>query len=276
MKHFLTILLLAACAATGYGQTVKSLGYNTGNGEVVAATNVVWTNSFSFSTNTVAAQVRTNLGLGFSALTNTNAANFRTAIGLGDGDEVTFMGITLFDAGDQFAIGTDPSFNRDQLGLGLPALTNTNNADFRDAIELGATNNVTFSNVAASGTLTATGAVTLVTNLNVGGAIAVTNAAETRTNLGLPWEGLTGTNSSDFLVELRIIEDINSTNLVSVTAANHLYDETGEQPSLRGDDGEFFTAASFVTTNAPADTTNATRWLILKEGTNSYRIPLFQ
>ena len=84
MKHLFSIvaalLLLAAPAAA---QTIKSLGFNTTNGNIVAATNVVWTNAFNFSTNTVAAQVRTNLGLGWSALTNTNAANFRTDIGLG-------------------------------------------------------------------------------------------------------------------------------------------------------------------------------------------------
>ena len=76
MKHLFsivaTLLLLAAPAAA---QTIKSLGYNATNGQIVAATNTVWTNSFSFSSNTVAAQVRTNLSLGWSALTNTNTAN---------------------------------------------------------------------------------------------------------------------------------------------------------------------------------------------------------
>jgi hypothetical protein len=83
MKTLLAILLATLCAATSYGQTMKALSYNTTNGQVVAATNVVWTNAFSFSTNTVAAQVRTNLSLGSTWLTNTNVTNFRTAIGLG-------------------------------------------------------------------------------------------------------------------------------------------------------------------------------------------------
>jgi hypothetical protein len=83
MKTFFAILLAALLAATSYGQTIKSLGYNTTNGQIVAATNVVWTNAFSFSTNTVAAQVRTNLGLGWSALTNSNSAGFRRALGYG-------------------------------------------------------------------------------------------------------------------------------------------------------------------------------------------------
>jgi hypothetical protein len=75
--------------------------------------------------------------------------------------------------------------SRTNLGIGATWLTNTNVTNFRTAIGLGVTNNVTFSNVVASGTLTSTGVVTAITNLNVGGAIAVTNAALTRTNLGL-------------------------------------------------------------------------------------------
>jgi len=102
------------------------------------------------------------------------------------------------------------------------------------------------------------------------------NDSATRTNLGLPWTGLTNANADAFLTALRVLEDINSTNLLSVTAARHLYDETGQGLSLKGDEGEFVTSASFVTTNAPANSTNAVRWLILTEGTNSYRVPLYQ
>ena len=72
MKLLCTIILAALCA-TASAQTIRTLGYNTTNGQVVAATNVVWTNAFNFSTNTVAAQVRTNLGLGA-----TNSATFNT------------------------------------------------------------------------------------------------------------------------------------------------------------------------------------------------------
>jgi hypothetical protein len=72
MKTLLAILLVTFCAATGYGQTVRTLVYNSTNGQIVAATNVVWTNAFSFSTNVIAAQVRTNLGLEAIWLTNTS------------------------------------------------------------------------------------------------------------------------------------------------------------------------------------------------------------
>jgi hypothetical protein len=69
MKKLLLTIVFGILGVGVYGQTIKGLGYNTTNGEVVAATNVVWTNSFSFSTNTVAAEVRTNLGLGATAQT---------------------------------------------------------------------------------------------------------------------------------------------------------------------------------------------------------------
>ena len=82
MKTLLTLLLATLCAATSYGQTIKSLGYNTTNGQIVAATNVVWTNAFNFSTNTVAAQVRTNMGIVVNALTNTNAQNILSQLGI--------------------------------------------------------------------------------------------------------------------------------------------------------------------------------------------------
>jgi hypothetical protein len=96
MKNFfLTLLLVALCAATGYGQTLKSLSYNTTNGQVVAATNVVWTNAFNFSTNAVAAQVRTNLSLGATWLTNNNVTNFRTAIGLGLSSSPSFSSLAI-------------------------------------------------------------------------------------------------------------------------------------------------------------------------------------
>jgi len=50
MKHFLTTLLLATLCATGLGQTIKSLGYNTTNGMVVYknTNQLTYTNSLAF------------------------------------------------------------------------------------------------------------------------------------------------------------------------------------------------------------------------------------
>jgi hypothetical protein len=134
------ILLLAALlcwAAPAQGQTIKSLGYNSTNGQIIAATNVVWTNAFSFSTNTVAAQVRTNLGLGSTWLTNTNVTNFRTAIGLGVSDSVQFSNVyasattevrTLFvnDSTNQVRVQFEEPANAKTFVRNLTGNTNTN------------------------------------------------------------------------------------------------------------------------------------------------------
>jgi len=61
MKNFLLPLVVLALSVLCANAQLKSLMYNT-NGHVVASTNVVWTNAFSFSSNAVAAQTRTNLG----------------------------------------------------------------------------------------------------------------------------------------------------------------------------------------------------------------------
>jgi hypothetical protein len=118
---------------------------------------------------TNAATARTNLGLGWSALTNTDATNFRNAI-----------------------------------GLGATWLTNTNVTNFRTGIDLGTNSIVQFGEL-------------VVPNLGVGSGtnsyfvansefietalpieFALNSAAGTRTNLGLPWSGLTNTNAATF------------------------------------------------------------------------------
>ncbi len=116
----LVALLLFLAAATGYGQTVKTLGYNTTNGQIVygGTNSLTFTNAFAFSTNTLAATVRTNLGLGWSALTNTNAADFRTAIAL------SWSGLT----------NTNASTFRSALEIPWSGLTNTNAAAFQAAL----------------------------------------------------------------------------------------------------------------------------------------------
>jgi hypothetical protein len=100
MKLRLSILLLAAALATSpaAGQTIKSLGYNTTNGQVVySGTNpLTFTNSLQFATNAQAA-TRTNLGgttVGDSVFTATNAAAAATAVGLGATNAVTFGTLT--------------------------------------------------------------------------------------------------------------------------------------------------------------------------------------
>lgn len=95
MKHLLFILFLTLCA-TAHAQTIRTLGYNSTNGQILAATNVVWTNSFSFSTNTVAAQVRTNVGLPLPALTNTSNVTAMRALGGSTNTNEPFSGSLVF------------------------------------------------------------------------------------------------------------------------------------------------------------------------------------
>jgi hypothetical protein len=221
MKHLLCILLLATlCATTSFGQTIKSLGFNTTNGQVVANTGtntLTFTNagvafggdmtisgpviagsgvSFSFedadfaygasivrqnlgfSTNlntfwtaTNSSNARSAVGLGATWLTNTNVTNFRTAIGLGASNEVTFeaivgdsgsinvvngefMGAWYFD--DSVSFGA-PNVVRTNVGLPLPALTNTSNVTAMRALS-GSTN----TNHPFSGSVALTNTNTLV------------------------------------------------------------------------------------------------------------------
>jgi hypothetical protein len=142
--------------------------------------NVAFVEPIYFSgTNAVAnaAASRTNLGLG-----TTNNVSFGSAQISSD---ILISNTTIYWSGApkyeietgvffhaiSFDNTTNASESRTNFGLPLPALTNTNNANFRNAIELGATNNVSFSNVTASGTLTATGTVTATTNLVVNGFV---------------------------------------------------------------------------------------------------------
>ena len=149
MKLRLLILLAAALAAApAAGQTVKSLGYNTTNGNIVAATNVTFTNSVGFATNARAA-TRTNLGgttLGNSVFTATNTATAQVAI-LGTNAEINTSG---------GLVGITLSTNETKLlnPISFPFLGgSTAAATSRTNLELGATNNVTFSNITASGNI---------------------------------------------------------------------------------------------------------------------------
>jgi hypothetical protein len=176
MKTLFALLLATLCAATSYGQTIKSLGYNTTNGQIVAATNVVWTNAFSFSTNVVAT-IRTNLGLGatnsvsFASVTISGGDNIaltgygvsggsfngkldfeENALSTGDGDW-NFEGTGIYNAGTiQFDAPTYASTTRTNLGIPLAALTNDSNVRLMRALS-GSTN----TNHPFSGTISVTG-----------------------------------------------------------------------------------------------------------------------
>jgi hypothetical protein len=341
-KLFLTLLLATLCA-TSYGQTIKSLSYNTNGVVVYSGTNqLTFTNGtinfsnivvggftttsqlnagniqivtnriifyttnsgFQFSAGASATQLRNDLGLGATWLTNDNVTNFRTAIGLGATNNVVFDklqltsdliildgGIISFEDAGEIQFGNAAGPTRTNLGLPLPALTNTNNANFRDSIELGATNNVRFNEIDVTSTLRINdGSSTFVqladdvaeffipitilngSGMDFGGTNAATAAATTRTNLGLGATWLTNTNASEFRTAIGLID----TNGVSVFSALFLWDETNDEAALRVDEGEIITSEALIKTNGPTDTTNAARWIKVQGGTNNYFIPLFQ
>jgi hypothetical protein len=182
MKHFLLTLLLATLCATGHGQTIKSLGYNTSGQVVYAGTNpLTFTNDLRFGVGGMniqadgtlfffdqdgtkdffvfdngaggadEARARTNLGLGATWLTNTNVTNFRTAIGLGATNDVVFESLNANEVIApliQSVVGTN-SFALEPTGIvfGGVAAGNT-----RTNLGLGATNNVTFKRLIAGAT----------------------------------------------------------------------------------------------------------------------------
>ena len=155
------------------------------------------TNLNTLWTATNASNARSAVGLGWSALTNTNSELFNTAIGLGVSNTVYFQevgvgpnnytmsgtslnassnrGFAFKQSGLPFLTisnltGTNggalifhgelgAATSRTNLGLGWSALTNTNVTNFREAIGLGATNTVTFSNLVINGNFTNNGTI---------------------------------------------------------------------------------------------------------------------
>ena len=182
---FLTLLLATLCA-TGYGQTIKALGYDTASGEVVANTG---TNALTFTNQTInidnigndgsvvwdvfnnTFEIETSFKEAFSFV-GTNASNARAtsraSLGLGPTNDVTFQSVYIEGESFIIASGTNQFFyagsdvveiflpvnlynqsglsfqgtnaaaaaatTRTNLGIPLPALTNTSNVTFQGAI----------------------------------------------------------------------------------------------------------------------------------------------
>jgi len=139
MKHLLTLLLAALCAATSYAQTIKTLGFNTTNGQVVANTG---TNVLTFTN---------NVTFGYASM------NSATISGL-----YIVNGIFMYDGDDQFEFNSNgttfilpinfdssnvSATTRTNLGLGLPALTNTSNVTMMRSLAGSTNTNEPFSGV---------------------------------------------------------------------------------------------------------------------------------
>jgi hypothetical protein len=203
MKHLLSILLLAAlCATTGFGQTIKTLGFNTTNGQVVANTG---TNTLTF-TNDV------KFGDGDLTVSGQNISG-GVSLSFEDG---SYVGTLYMDGGSiQFSGADNAATTRTNLSLGATWLTNTNVTNFRTAIGLGATNDVTFSRITAGFLQSTTTNASIELdddNFIIEAALLEirtpitfdnsTNASVTRTNLGLGLPALTNTSNVTMMREL--------------------------------------------------------------------------
>lgn len=264
MKLRLSILLLAATAlaAPAAGQTIKSLGYNTTNGQVVysGSNSLTFTNALQFSTNARAA-TRTNLGgttVGNAVFTATNAAAAADAIGLGAANEVVFgraqIGAGSFStssiSGVDFAITAGRALTF--ISGGLPDTSRTN-------LGLGATNNVTFSNITANGIL----------NANDSTATPATNAAAAQ---GIQWSGLGGSQHAAIYggyagaAQIALAVGASSNALSDVAT----FQSTGMTVASNAVVGGTLTATGNATLNgvnniAPSQTTNSASSLMTRD-----------
>jgi hypothetical protein len=127
MKTLTTLFALATLCATAYGQTIKALGYNTTNGQVVySGTNILrMPSEVRFGTNSAGL----NSGGQFLNLIN------------GDGGVSILLGSNAITVNNRIAFGGTSSnalasaaATRTNLGIPLPALTNTSNVDMLSAL----------------------------------------------------------------------------------------------------------------------------------------------
>jgi hypothetical protein len=144
MKTLTTLFALALFCATAYGQTIKSLGFNTTNGEVVANTGtntLTFTNDVEFNiVNATALRWDTNIVFGIDEAnffvapdfdSPTIAAETRTNLGLYNTNEASsFAALALWDeANEQVAFRVVDDELRVPAYLAVTnAPTNTTNA----------------------------------------------------------------------------------------------------------------------------------------------------
>jgi len=147
MKTFLTLLLATFCAATGYGQTMKALAYNTTNGVVAysGSNTLTFTTSANFEADIFASSFETGVGSNYTRITPDGlefghsglAATTRTNLGLGATNIVTFAGLTN---------NGDITINSATASNGLLFIRRTNSEPFLGMANLIASNNTTISN----------------------------------------------------------------------------------------------------------------------------------
>lgn len=134
-RTILAALLLAVCAVSAQGQTIKTLGYNTTNGQVIAntGTNVLTFSNASF--NSVILPNGTFVDEG-----QFSAPQFAGALFSFEEQRINQNGVNViqWDTNGAVTFG-NAATTRTNLGLGLAALTNTSNVTTMRALA-GSTN----------------------------------------------------------------------------------------------------------------------------------------
>jgi hypothetical protein len=274
MKPLLLTILLAACAVTAHGQTIKTLGYNTTNGNVVyAGTNpLTFTNNVGFSSG----RIEIGSGLGFwdgpdgsyalffqgddAVLLNNrwNDDGVRTSLGLGVSNVVTFAGLTN---------NGDITINQTATNNGLLYIRRTNNEPFLGLANLIASNNTTISNetLFRVGVSEATNKAAQFgfrsTNTN-GNGVAVFSVFGYNALAMIGPSARSATNTNGLEADIYSISPTNkvATLIDTNTGATLMHRPVG-----------FVTNAS-----TPSSTNTIVGWIQFYVGTNSVRVPYYQ
>jgi hypothetical protein len=235
MKTLTTLFALAILCAAASAQTIKSLGYDTASGEVVANTG---TNVLTFTNNVyVKGSVRildgTNLAFEFP---NDAQADFRYSIGFGGPNAEAQKGITRTNLG----LGTAATNAASAFQPASAALTNLAANDAANLTNFPALLLRTNGSAAELTNFPTLNQNTTGTASNVTGVVAIanggtgaTNEAVARTNLGIPLPALTNTSNADMLSALgaaqtiftvktndqTIIDETNATTITDLTFA---------------------------------------------------------
>ena len=255
MNHLLSILLAATLCATASAQTIKTLGFNTTTGQVVANTG---TNVLTFPT-IINAEELANSGDVAIQLANRELIAGGQSVFIWDsnyvefGQPITFAGTNAAPASranlgfstnlNTLWTATNASNARSAVGLGATWLTNGNVTNFRSAIGLGATNTATFARIdlvnnttnsmlwlSDGGTIEGNGdlfikagSIIFASSIEFGGASPEDFKNQTRTNLNLGLPALTNTSN---VTTMRALSGSTNTNhpysgSISVTGTNN-------------------------------------------------------
>jgi hypothetical protein len=212
MKPFLIGLLALLCAATGHGQTMKALAFNTSNGVVVVGTNALtFTSPVSFST------------LAFTNITASNITlNGVLSFTNGPTNQLQLTRANLLPAysGNASKVLALNSNATDLQWVTMTAGTNTNTVNFPILISQG-----------GSGATTASGARN---NLSLGAAwLTNTNVGTFRSDIGLGGAWLTNANVTNFRTAIGLGATF-LTNTNAATFASAIGLGAGNAPSFNG------------------------------------------